>query len=164
MLTILAKVLDAVPSWLWAIVAAALLAVVVGLNINLAMAHHQVAELTIKSQDLELTIARSEARAATQSAAYQTQTSKAKDEASIRESTLRNLAVVAGSESAGLRNDLAALRRNLANATREAAIERATALSTVLGQCSERYTGLAQTCDRHVSDLKTLIDSWPTAP
>lgn len=161
---ILARVLDLIPSWLWAAVTGTLLVMLALQGANVASAHHQVTALTTQVKTLELAIAQSNAKADQLSATFATQALKAKNEASVRESTLRNLAVAARSESAGLLDDLATLRKNLANDTREAAVERATTLSTVLGQCGERYTSLAKSCDGHVSDIKTLMDSWPVMP
>ena len=164
MLIALAKILDLVPSWLWAALTAALLATGLGLNVKLASARHSVEALTTQRQTLELSIAQANSRAAAQTAALATQALKAKNEASIRESTLRRLAVAARAESTGLHDDLNTLRDTLANATREAAVERASSLSVVLDQCSARYTELAGKADRHASDVKTLIDSCPAAP
>jgi hypothetical protein len=33
--------------------------------------------------------------------------------------------------------------------------------SGLLNNCSERYQGLGESCERHVSDIKTMITSWP---
>lgn len=158
------KILDLVPSWVWALVVAALLATGVGLRVQLASERHTVTTLTEQKSELELAISKANARAAEQSSQFANQVLKAKNEATVRESSLRRLAVAARAESDSLHNDLDTLRLQLVSATREAAVERATALSTVLDQCNSRYTGLAQVCDRHVSDIKTLIDSWPVAP
>lgn len=159
-----AKALDLVPTWLWAAITGALLVMLVLQGANVTSAHRQVTTLTTQVKTLELTIAQSNAKAETLSATLATQTLKAKNEASIRESTLRSLAGTAGTESAGLLNDLAAMRLSLANATRDAAVKRAATVSTLLGQCDARYTALASTCDRHTSDIKTLMDSWPVEP
>jgi len=42
-----------------------------------------------------------------------------------------------------------------------ACVDRATALKVVFSQCAGRYAELGEKADRHVSDLKTLSDSWP---
>lgn len=160
----LTKLLDLVPGWLWALVVAALLAVGLGIRLDLAAERRATAALTTQKAALELAIDKANARAAEQSSHFATQALKAKNEATLRESTLRHLVVAARTESDGLHNDLDTLRLQLVSATREAAVERATALSAVLDQCSSRYTELAGKADRHVSDLKTLTDSWPVAP
>lgn len=49
-----------------------------------------------------------------------------------------------------------------AQTTHAACLERANAISVVLGQCAGRYTGLAATADRIASDREALIDGWPT--
>ena len=48
-----------------------------------------------------------------------------------------------------------------ASATHAACTERALAVGDVLQASAERYRGLGETCDRHVSDIRTLIEGWP---
>ena len=61
----------------------------------------------------------------------------------------------------GLRDDLAALRTRLATAPGATCINAAAALGDVLQQCSDDYRALAETADRHVSDIRTLREAWP---
>jgi hypothetical protein len=91
----------------------------------------------------------------------------------------RTSAVVASQNAAagrmsGLRRDADGVRAALvslsdataqalreARTSHDACIVRADALGDVLAQCGVRHQALAETCDRHVSDIKTLIDAWP---
>lgn len=58
-------------------------------------------------------------------------------------------------------HDAAATAMREARSSHEACLVRADALGDVLARCGERHQTLAETCDRHVSDIKTLTDSWP---
>lgn len=58
-------------------------------------------------------------------------------------------------------SDAAAQALREARASHDACLVRADALGDVLAQCGVRHQALAETCDRHVSDIKTLIDAWP---
>lgn len=88
---------------------------------------------------------------------------EAQDAARQRETTLRRDADAARTAVGGLRDDLAALRRRTASDSEAARALAAAAVDNVLLECADRYRGLAETADRHVSDLRTLIDAWPTA-
>lgn len=101
--------------------------------------------------------------AANQAADMQRKVTEATNAARNREVALRAAADSARVQSDGLRDDLLTLRRGLADASREAAVERAAALGAVLGQCAARHQVLSERCDRHVSDLRTLIEAWPAA-
>lgn len=46
-------------------------------------------------------------------------------------------------------------------ASHNACIDRATALRYVLDQCGKEYQALGERADRHTSDLRTLMESWP---
>ena len=78
----------------------------------------------------------------------------------VREVTLRR-------DAAGSRAALVGLSHAAEQALRDAAtshttcLDRATALGDVLQQSSARYRSLGETCDRHVNDIKTLIDVQP---
>lgn len=60
----------------------------------------------------------------------------------------------------GLRDDLDVTARAAAS-TIDACNRHAATVSGLLITSATRYRELAQTCDGHVSDVKTLIDSWP---
>lgn len=82
-------------------------------------------------------------------------------EAAKREFQIRNDAHLAHVAADGLRQQLADTAREFANYTPSALADTATTLSDLLGICSDKYTELAQSADRHVSDIETLIDAWP---
>ena len=80
--------------------------------------------------------------------------------ARLRERKLRLDAAAAVAAADSLRS---ALTRNV-QATRDdpdACPDRTATTSELFAQCSESYTALASRCDRHVSDIQTLTDSWP---
>lgn len=60
----------------------------------------------------------------------------------------------------GLRNDIERVRTEAAQ-SHTACIERADAISELLGAVEEAGRGMAQKADLHASDLKTLMDAWP---
>ena len=89
-----------------------------------------------------------------------------KYDASLRASADREQKIRADARSAraaadGLRAQLATTAREFANYSPAAVVDAAAALTDVLGQCTQRYTELAEAADRHASDIKTMIDSWP---
>lgn len=60
----------------------------------------------------------------------------------------------------GLRDDLDVTARAAAS-TIDACNRHAATVSGLLIASATRYRELAQTCDGHVSDVKTLIQAWP---
>jgi hypothetical protein len=65
-----------------------------------------------------------------------------------------------GDELSGLRSDLDAARL-MASQSIAAADQRANAYGVLLVKSGELLTELAQSCDRHASDVKLLLDAWP---
>jgi hypothetical protein len=59
-----------------------------------------------------------------------------------------------------LRDDLAASRVALSNATPASLVEYTGALSNVFEQCTREYTEMAATADRHATDAQLLFDTW----
>jgi hypothetical protein len=86
------------------------------------------------------------------------------DEA-VRNSVDRQSRVLA--DTAGVDGELGRLRNALrtANQQREesasAAAQRASALGELLAASAQAHRELAQRCDRHVNDLRLLLDAWP---
>ena len=113
--------------------------------------------------------------ARTKEQALQTKLNEALNEANERAKRSEELAkknsvaaVSASRTSDSLRNQLATVRAELSQATAETARNYAAALSTVFGECvekyrasAERYSELARSATGHASDSKTLEDSWP---
>lgn len=86
---------------------------------------------------------------------------KERQDATKREIELRN--DLAGADRAldGLREQSTDLARRIATAPRETAVNAAVAFGNLLTNCSASYRGLAESCDRHVSDLRTCQNTWP---
>ena len=136
----------------------------VAIGAGLTTAAVQTVRLSAAREELaalRLEVAEANTRAANQAAELQAAVTKAQNEAKQRENHLRAAAAGARAESDGLRDDITILRDQLVGATREAAAERAAAIGTVLQQCAARHQELAERCDRHVNDIRTLIDAWP---
>lgn len=117
----------------------------------------------IKQMQLEASTAalESEKKARAIESEYAKKLQEAQNAAAKRETTLRADAAGARNAVVGLRDQLAEIRRNLPEATIAACRVRADALADVFGQCAARYSGLAETTDRHVNDKQTLIEAWP---
>lgn len=62
----------------------------------------------------------------------------------------------------GLRGDIADVPDRIRSATREAVDQYAAAATVVFGECAARYSELAVSATGHASDVKTLMDAWPT--
>jgi hypothetical protein len=74
---------------------------------------------------------------------------------------LRAAAARADRAARGLRDDLAAIRRNLAGDAGPASAAALDACHAVLGDCGERYRDVAQAADEHAADARLCIDGWP---
>ena len=86
---------------------------------------------------------------------------EAQNAATLRNKTLQVAAASAGAVAVGLRDEIAAIRRDLPQLADDAVRQRADAVGAVLAHCTDSYAGMAATADRHASDVKTLIDAWP---
>lgn len=118
----------------------------------------QIATLrTTYAQELSASI--SEARAKEQ--AINHQLTEARNAATKRETTLRRDAAGARTELDGLRDDLAASRLQLPDATPTACVDRVTTVGELFAACAGEYQILAAQADRHASDVKTLTEAWP---
>lgn len=85
---------------------------------------------------------------------------KAQNDAAARMGVLRHELDVARSNVVGLRDEIDVSMR-AASTSFDACTVAATATSELLAVCAERYTELAGKAEGHVSDLRTLIESWP---
>lgn len=86
---------------------------------------------------------------------------EAQNAAKTREANLRADANRARSATAGLRNDLDAIRNGLPAATAEACAITANAAIDVFGQCTEEYRAMAEAADRHANDAAMIYEAWP---
>ena len=76
-----------------------------------------------------------------------------------REETIRKSAAATGALVAGVRNELDALRDGLSVASVDALRHSTATLALVFGECTDRYSGLAEKADRHVSDIRALMEA-----
>ncbi len=74
---------------------------------------------------------------------------------------LRDAAARADHAARGLRDDLVVIRQRVAGDPGAAGYAALDTCHAVLGDCSERYRGMAQTADEHAADAKLCIDGWP---
>lgn len=78
---------------------------------------------------------------------------------SEREKTIQKSAAATGALVAGVRNELDAIRDGLSVATIASLRNSTATLSVVFGECTERYSGLAEKATRHVSDIRAITES-----
>ena len=114
----------------------------------------------IKSDQLEaVNDAVREARA-TESRRF-TNVQEAVNAAQTRAQTARRDADRARSELDRLRDTTRATRGGVPGESAAACAVRADAGGELLAQCAAAYSDLAAVADRHASDARTLIESWP---
>lgn len=101
-----------------------------------------------------------ERRAAAKAIRNQETVIAAQSEAARRAAVLRRDAAGARDAADGLRNDIERVRTEAAQ-SHTACIERADAISELLGAVEEAGRSMAQAADLHASDVKTLMDAWP---
>jgi hypothetical protein len=80
---------------------------------------------------------------------------------SQRDEVIRKLSVAASGASSSLRDTLTAIRDGSASAAIDALRKTTVTLTTVFGECADRYRDMAEKADRHASDVKTLVEAWP---
>ena len=78
---------------------------------------------------------------------------------SDREKAIQKSAAATGALVTGVRNELEAIRDGLSVATIDALRHSTATLSVVFGECTERYSGLAEKATRHVSDIRAITES-----
>lgn len=81
--------------------------------------------------------------------------------AQTRAQVARRDADRARSELDRMRDTLSATRGGVPGESTAACTQRADAAADVLAQCGAAYQDLAAIADRHASDARTLIESWP---
>jgi hypothetical protein len=86
---------------------------------------------------------------------------KAVDDSKTRETAIRSDQSGIRAERDRLRDDLAASRRELSQATADAVRQRAAALDDVFQQCGAAIESLAGAADRHASDSLMYQQAWP---
>ena len=78
---------------------------------------------------------------------------------SEREKTIQKSAAATGALVAGVRDELDAIRDGLSVATVDALRHSAATLAVVFGECTDRYSGLAEKADRHASDVRAMMEA-----
>lgn len=81
--------------------------------------------------------------------------------AATRQSALARDAAAARNERDGLRDELAASRVQLSDASCASVRDHAATLNTVLGRCTDRLERMAQAASGHAIDSLKLQESWP---
>lgn len=81
--------------------------------------------------------------------------------AQTRAQVARRDADRARSELDRMRDTLSATRGGVPGESTASCAQRADAAADVLSQCATAYLDLAAIADRHASDARTLIESWP---
>jgi hypothetical protein len=104
--------------------------------------------------------AQAEAAAREQEKLHEDRIRQAYREATNRERRARMDAAAARDAADRLRDDLA-VAVQAARDTPASCPDRAAALADVLRAVETEGRGLAETCDRHVNDLRTLMQAWP---
>lgn len=90
-----------------------------------------------------------------------TKLSEAQNAATEREKKIRADYDAAHRAALGLRDTVAALRRELPSAAADACRVTADATLAVFGECSAQLGEVAAAADSLASDRQTLIDAWP---
>lgn len=86
----------------------------------------------------------------------------ARNEATKRDQVITRHATAAGTAAEQLRNALDTIRHaRLPGDSAGPGDQRARALAELLGDCADRYRGVAEKADRHASDARTLSEGWP---
>lgn len=141
-----------------------ILAVLVGLGVYLFQdARHDAAVAKLKQNHATaVTKAVEEARA--DERRYRKGVEDALSKAQKRLEAERVAAVRARIERDGLRDELAASRAKIPDATRDSLNQYAATLSGLFDQCAASYSELARQAQGHASDVRTLTDAWPKNP
>jgi hypothetical protein len=84
---------------------------------------------------------------------------KAATAGAARQAGIRTDSARAGDSVIRLRHAISAQRS--AEESAAAATKRADTLGELLVEGAEAYRQLAQSCDRHVSDIRLLLEAWP---
>ena len=79
----------------------------------------------------------------------------------VRLTAMARSAAAARNERDGLRDELAASRLQLPDASCTAVRDHAATLNTVLGRCTDRLERMAEAASGHATDSLKLQESWP---
>lgn len=160
-MTIVTALFNAAPKWALAIIIGVLTAALSFAVVKLSITTYGLRSSRLEVKSLRLAIEKSKAEATAKTADLQAAVVKAQNDAKQREADLLAASDAAHNELDGMRSDISHMRSKLASATRDAAVERASAVGRVLQECAESHQDLARRCDGHVNDLRTMMDAWP---
>ena len=105
--------------------------------------------------------AKAQQRALDETTRLQAQKDKATKDAAKRALKLEADLATARLIGDGLRDDLAASRLQLSEASRSSLNQYASTLSVVLAECVRSLESMAGKADGHAADARTLIEAWP---
>ena len=91
---------------------------------------------------------------------WQIKLNQERDNATKREQAIRADARIAHAASDGLRDQLSATARRIAEAPASSCPDAAATIGGLLDNCQARYIGLAEKARGHTSDIETLVNSW----
>ena len=156
-----------IPGWVPLAVIAFLCVLILGQRVQVSNAKANVARSQKDLSDYKLAVSETtrklQADTDRKRAEQLTREREAADAAKIREAALRADADGAVRELDRLRLAIrAAARRDpMPKSIATADPEPTASISDLLLDCAENYQSLAEVADRHSSDVRTLIDSWP---
>lgn len=138
-------------------IVASLLASIAGFVVAWQLQAHQIIKLELNHAQERIALQRA-ARAT-----YERNTTaliQAQNHSTVRDRAVRDNVAVTGSAGNGLRITTASAVR-AATESADTCPNSAAALAAVSDQCFAELQGLAEIADRHVNDIKTLIEAWP---
>jgi DNA anti-recombination protein RmuC len=86
---------------------------------------------------------------------------KARDEAKIREQKINDLSSTLNDTTKRMRDTVANLRNQLSRASQDSVRRQADAALEVSGECTNRYSKLAEETSRLASEIILLQEAWP---
>ena len=162
-MTFIVAFFNAVPRWVWIALVAALGATSCKLTIDLGSVKLELEKSKVATARLETTLAQATASAAVQSATLSQQVVKAQNESRKREAVILADAAASSTALDGLRKSVGqyGLRAAATNLPVGSTALADSPFPELLLESTGRYVDLAATCDRHVNDIKTLMEAWP---
>ena len=116
---------------------------------------------TLRREHAE-SLTRATASALNATLVWQKEKDDAIDQAQQRAKAQAHSAAAARRERDSLRNTIAAASLRLPDATPSACAEYGAAAGGLLGQCAAQHQELARSCDGHASDVRLMLEAWPT--
>lgn len=127
---------------------------------TLQLANERTAHQTTKTQAAEA-YAKAQRQALDETTRLQAQKDKAAKDAEKRALKLAADLATARLIGDGLRDELAASRLQLSEASRSSLNQYTATLSVVFAECVRSLEGMAGKADGHAADARTLIEAWP---